>query len=348
MKMTLKYHLLLTAFIFSSTLGISQDKTLGAPARFENTYLFEILKYEREPELPPYLREGIERFLAKPMTEWTAEDSLYFAYENVYLKKYEKAFNNFVRLNTDTIYEKNAQILYRTALFQMGKYEILKEYNIKTIREDKSQFYNIRDAFMDLTNAYINYRNKAFDADSSLVFPVLKDKTLKTFNRQAPPHKNKLVEVAFAIDSVLRQFTILHDNKDYILSRAFEEMGDFQKEYLYITNSYFYYSAALRYDKGNRSVIPKYNHTNREIKAKGYIHISFKSKFGKVIKNRYRLKDNYIEERPKPVLSEESYIPPQEEKQKKDYLPWMNTTALIIIIVSGALVFVLFFLKTED
>ncbi|HLW39448.1 MAG TPA: hypothetical protein VKX31_03590 [Brumimicrobium sp.] len=341
-----KYHLVVLVF-FISTLGISQSQDLGAPAQYENTYLFEILRYQREPNLPDYIKNGFDEALKTPMTKWTAKDSLFFAYANVYLGKHEKALNNFVRLTTDTISEKTAQTLYRTALFKTEKYEQLQTFNQRTINESTPQFYSIKNAFTDLTHAYINYQNSNF-SDSSWVFPVLKDSVLKTFKHDVEPHKNRLVEVAFAIDSAFRQFTILHEETDFVLSKAFEEMGDFQKEYLYITNAYFYYSAALRYNKGNKSVISKYNQTNNEIRRKGYLHISFKNMFGKVIKNRYQLKENFIEKPSQPILSEENFIPPTAKKEKKDYLPWLDTTALFMIIISGALIFVMLFLKTNN
>lgn len=345
MKQFLIYYFVIIIFLIT-TLERSLGQELGAPAQYENTYLFEILKYQREPNLPNYIKEGFNEALNTPMTKWTAKDSLFFAYANVYLGKHEKALNNFVRLNTDTISEKNAQILYRTALFKTKKYEQLQAFNEQTIAESGSKTYSVKDAFSDLTRAYIKYQNGYQLLDSTGVFPILKDPVLNTYSIHEPPHKNEIVEIAFAIDSVLRQFTILHEDVDVVLSIAFEEMGDFQKKYLYLTNAYFYYSAALRYDKGNKSVINKYNQTNNEIRSKGYLHISFKNMFGKVIKNRYQLKENYIEKPTLPTPSAENFIPPK--KEKVDYLPWLDSTVMFIIIISGALILVLFFLKTDD
>lgn len=343
MRKTLKY-LALTLFLLGNLHSWAQSRVL----HHENTYLFEILKYEREPSIPTYIKKGIEKAAATPQPNWSAQDSLFHAYENVYLQKYEAAFNNFVRLNTDTIQEKLGQILYRTTLFKFNRLEVLNEYNTKTLPKEEEKIYTYKDAFRDLTNAYLLHQEKEYDPDSTLIFPILKADTLKNFNKRAQPHQNKYVEVAFAIDSAFRQFTILHDDRDYILSRAFEEMGDFQKEFLYITNAYFYYSAALFYDKNNSSVIDKYNATGNEINDKNLIQISFKNKFAKVIKNRYRLKNQHIEKVQRPELSPETYIPPPPSDKADDKLPWLDLPLLLIILFSGLLIFVVFFLKSKD
>jgi hypothetical protein len=348
MKTMIKYFLGLTLMVCFGFSVLGQESSYGKPPRQENTYLFEVLKYDRQPAPPTYMDTRISQIIENPMSEWTAQDSLYYAYESVYLEKFDLALSIFARLNVDTIKETHAQELYRITLQMSGRYEALKKYNEKTLSDNPSAFYSVKDAFMDLNEAYIAYKNKSFITDSTLIFPILKDPALEEMKRNASPNKNKLVQIAFAIDSAFRQFTTLHDEKDYILSQAFEEMGDFQKEYFYITNAYFYYSASRQYYKNDKEVSKKYNQAINEMTDKNYLSISFKNKFGKVIKNRYQLEDNYIEEAKKGGSNAtRAYSPPPKKKVQKDYLPWIDNSILIMIIIALALTFVLIFMRVK-
>lgn len=347
MSIKIKHLLGLYLVVFCIFSGLGQDDILQEPPRQENTYLFEVLNYNRQPAPPTKIHNRILQILENPMTHWTAQDSLYYAYENVYLEKFDLALTIFAHLNTDTISNSHAQTLYRTTLQMLNRYEMLKQYNEKTLQDDTTVFYSVKDAYMDLNEAYLAYKKKTFIPDSTLIFPILKDPALEEMKQNVSPNKNKLVQIAFAIDSAFRQFTILHDDKDYILSQAFEEMGDFQNEYFYITNAYFYYSASRHYYKNDKAVSEKYNHAINEMSANNYLSISFKNKFGKVIKNRYRLEDDYIKEFKKDSSAYKSFIPPPEKKVQKDYLPWIDTSILIMIILGLALTFVMIFMRVK-
>ena len=347
MKITIKYLLGLYLIVFCSYSILAQDKGFKEPPRQENTYLFEVLNYDRQPEPPQYIRNRILQILENPMPNWTAQDSLFYAYESVYFEKFELALSIFARLNIDTISEPHAQSLYRTTLQKLHRYEMLEQYNEKTIQDKPNTIYGIKDAFMDLTKAYLAYDKKSFIPDSTLIFPILKDPALKEMKRNRSPHQNRLVAISFAIDSAFRQFTILHDNKDYILSQAFEEMGDFQREYFYLTNAYFYYSASRHYFKNDKAVVVKYNQVIDQMNTENYLFISFKNRFGKVIKNRYRLGNDYIEEVLKDSNDISAYTPPPKKNMKTDYLPWIDTPILIMIILGLVFVFVMFFMKVK-
>src|SRR5690554_5851332 len=346
MKITIKY-LFSLYMVFCISLAIGQESSYEEPPRQENTYLFEVLNYDRQPKPPTYIYNRILQIHENPMTHWTSQDSLFYAYESVHLESFDLALTIFTRLNTDTISETHAKSLYRTALFKTKRYKVLSRYNEKTIKDNPSAFYSVKEAFRDLNNAYIAYQNKTFIPDSTVIFPVLKDPALEEMKRNVSPHKNRLVEIAFAIDSAFRQFTILHDDKDYILSQAFEEMGDFQREYFYLTNAYFYYSASRHYFKNDKAVVEKYNQVIDEMNSKNYLFISFKNRFGKVIKNRYRFGDEFIQEAAEDTTQVRKHTPPPKVKVQKDYLPWIDNSILIMIILGLALVFVVFFMKVK-
>ena len=333
-------------FCFSPLWG--QYKPLEKPPSQENTYLFKVLRYNRQPKIPSVIKNRISQILQNPKSEWTAQDSLYFAYKNVYLQKFGLALSLFSRLNTDTIQDPHAQTLYKSTLQHLRRYEELKAYNERTMVDDSTKLYSVKDAFMDLTAAYIAYHKDGFISDSIFIFPVLGEKEkLKKLNRNAAPYRNKIVKTAFAIDSAFRQFTFLYDRKDVVLSKAFEEMGDFQKEYLYITNAYFYYAGAFHYNKANKNIIEKYNRSIDEMTAHNYLSISFKHLFGRVLKKRYDLKENKLDEIEKSDSKTPKSIAAPVKKEKRDYLPMLDTPILILIVFAIALIFVLVFVKTK-
>lgn len=348
MKTMMKYLTLIYLLFACNFMAVGQQLSYEEPPRQENTYLFEVLNYDRQPKPPTYIYNRILQIHKNAMPLWTAQDSMFYAYENVYLQKFELALSVFSRLNTDTIAEPHAKSLYRTTLFKTKRFELLAAYNEKTLRENPNAFYSVKSAYQDLVKAYIANRTNTFIPDSTAIFPVLKDPALEEMKRNVSPHKNRLVDIAFAIDSAFRQFTILHDDADYVLSKAFEEMADFQRDYFYLTNAYFYYSGSRHYNKNDKEVVAKYNQVINEMNKKRYLFISFKNKFGKIIKNRYRLEDDYIEKAaPEDSVSMRALYPAPKKEVKKDYLPWIDYPILIMIILGLALLFVLLFMKVK-
>lgn len=348
MKNFIKYILAASLILFLVIPLWGQYKPLEKPPKHENTYLFKILKYNRQPHIPNYIDNRLSQILQNSKADWTPQDSLYFAYKNVYLQNYSLALSVFSQLNTDTITEAHAQTLYRTTLQHLGRFEDLKQYNKRTFKDDTSSIYSPKKAFMELIDAYIAFKENGHIPDSTEIFPILHQKeTLKNLNIKAPPYKNKFVKIAFAVDSAFRQFTFLHDGKDLVLSKAFEEMGDFQNKYLYLTNAYFYYAGALHYNKTNKFLINKYNRSIDEMTANNYLSISFKHKFGRILKNRYDLKENTIDTTEVDNLPRDRDVDPPVKKEKKDYLPMLDTPILILIILAAGLLFVLFFVRTK-
>lgn len=347
MRWNVKYLLIIYALGMLS-IGFAQERRgQQIPPSAEDTYLFTIYRYNRQPTPPKYMMEGIQKILTTPMTQWTAKDSLFFAYENVHLQKFENALNNFSRLNTDTIKEPHAQILYRVTLQQEKRYQQLLDYNKKTLPDNPGNLYSVKQAFTDITRAYQLDEKDSFDYKFDFVFSVLANDTLEYFDRKAVPIQNQVVQVATAIDSALRQFSILHDKKDLILSKAYGEMADLQREYLYISNAQFFYSAALVYNKSNKAIFKNYNLTKKEMDEKNILPISFRTKFSKIRKNKFNLKDDYIKEVKKKEYSPENYTPPPPEEVRKDYLPWLNLEVVSLIVITIALLFVLFFVKVR-
>jgi hypothetical protein len=344
--------------IGTSTLSFGQQEgnEYKEPPRKENTYYFNVLNYERQPPLPTFMETRIQQIMQNSKSTWTAKDSLYFAYENVYLEKFELALSLFSKLNTvpagrqaDTITSPFAQQLYRTTLIQTKRYGLLKEYNENIFQHSTTFNYDILTALNDLTAALKNVDSKQLSKDSITIFPILFDTLLNSYDQTLPPHKNKFVRIAFSIDSSLRSFSFLNDQKSEILSKAFEEMGDYQKEYFYISNAYFYYAAARYYDRRNKSASRKYNNAIDEISKQNFLLPSFKNTFSRVIKNRYQLEGEVhedaeeIDQRP----ARERFNPPPKKEKKKDYIPWLKDDFLFIGAILIVLFVVMLFIRTS-
>lgn len=337
-------HIVLILFILLGVTSFSQNSSI--PPAYENTYLFSIRKYDRQPAPPKYMYNRIQQIHNNSTSIWTAADSLYYAYESVYLKKYGLALSIFSRLNTDTIQEPRAQSLYRLALHKKERYDALHEYNLKTIPKDEEKIYDVQDAFIDLNKAFKAREMGEFIQDSTQIFSILASEKMENIKRSKQPQFDEITQIAFAIDSVLRQYSILTDDRDVVLIRAFEEAGDLQMKYLYTTNAFFYYSAGRHFNKSNLELGEKYNLANNRMRDKNILAISYKSNFGKIVKNRYDFAGEKTEEIDTRIGDETSFIPPEIDK-KKDYLPWISTTGWYLIVLFVVLLSVLIFLRTK-
>lgn len=349
MKIKLKYIVLMLVLLLSTSTTWSQKIDFQKPPQHENTYLFKVLKYNRQPKPPKYMQTRINEVSKKPVQQWNAQDSLFYAYENVHLENFDLALSIFAKLEVDTIQEKHAQTLYRATLQQLKRYKLLKAYNEETLLETPSSIYSVKNAIDDLTDAYIKYNQNDFDNDSTHIFPILFSDSLEEMNPDRSPNKNRLVSIAFAVDSAFRHFSVLHKKTDFLLSQAFEEMGDFQLKYFYLTNAEFYYTVSRFYYANDSELIVKYNNVVNEMNDKNYISLSVKRLFGKIIKNRYRMSADLVNEVQKDTIikNQDTPPPPKPRKGSKDYLPWIDNSILIMIILGLALIFVVFFMKVK-
>lgn len=333
-------------FIGFTQFNFAQENSIPKPPpKRENTYLFSIHKYNRQPQPSAQMKSRIAQILVNPTSKWTADDSLYFAYESVYLRKFGLALNIFARLNTDTIKNHIGQILYRVTLKKTHRYKRLLQFNEQTLPNNNKSYYTLKDAFNALTNAYILQRKGKF-TDSTVIFSILKDSSWINYNKNLPPYKNNFSVVSYAIDSALRQFTILEKKRDNVLAQAFKEMAVFQEKYLYLTNAFFYYSASLYYDRNNSFVINERNRVIDAMTAKNYLSIKFNTLFGKMVKNRYDFSDNYMKNVSKDTIIR-NYNIPQPQSKNNDLLPGIPAGLLYIIGMAFILLLMLLFVRTK-
>lgn len=319
---------------------------IPVPPEKENNYYFSIKQFNRQPEPPNYLQHRIDAFSKKPKSKWNQEDSLYYAYEKVHLEEFGFALSIFVKLNMDTISDPHAQQLYRTSLLQTGRYDDLLEYNKKVIPADTTAFFSVKDAILMISEAYLARSNNDGTSVKDTIFKLLYSDTMKTIRSSNRAHRALMIETAKNIDSALRYFTFLHDRRDTVLAQLYEEFGDFQKDYFYISNAYLCYAIARHYNRNDKDLANKYNRAIDRIAEKNYLLPSFRTVFGKVIDNRYQLSEKLTELKKDTIDPKENFKPPVIEK-RKDYLPWLDTSEIILIGLFIVLFIVILFVRSS-
>lgn len=327
--------------------GNAQNESIPKPPSEQNTHFYSIESYDRQPAPPKYIRNGIDVSTSIPQSRWRAKDSLFYAYEQVHFESFEFALSIFSKLNTDTLREPHAQQLYRTTLQQTGRYEELYDFNAKTLPEDTNSLFSMRESALRLCEVYIGHANKAWKLDEDTIFHLLYQPEAISNSSNYRQKMKARADVASSIDSALRLFVFLKDDRDRILSEAFEEFGDFQHNYFYVSNAYLCYAIARHYYRNDKTLTNKYNRSIDEISEKNYLLPSFRTKFGKVINNRHELEEELTALKNKDTLDpKKTFLPPEREK-KKDYLPWLDYQLIILGILFILLIVVLLILKTD-
>ena len=337
---------ILTLLICAPLFCWGQMDDMPIPPKKQNTYYFSIDKFERQPSPPQYMRDRIDLFTKKPKSQWTQEDSLYYAYEKVHLEEFAFALSIFSKVNVDTLTEPHAQQLYRTSLLLTKRYEKLLEFNKMTIPEDTNSLFSVRDAVLKLSNAYVLHSTKESDAEDDTIFQFLYSEKMDELKSSRRKFKTEMVDIAKNVDSALRYFTFMNDKRNPLLSQAYGEYGDFQKEYFYISNAYLCYAIARHYYRNDKVLSSKYNRAIDEIAEKNYLLPSFRTKFGKIIDNRHQLSQE-ITKLKKDTIDPKTNFRPPEIPKKKDYIPWLDVPTMIMIGLFLLLLFVLIFLKSK-
>lgn len=344
----MKYRsLIMFVGIFLSMSSFSQSEEPIEPPSKQNTYYFTIEKFHRQTKPPQYILDQIKSQTKKPRSEWTQKDSLFFAYKEVHSEDFGLAFSILSKLNTDTIKEPHALHLLHTALYMNERFELLKKLDILDSSKTNG-FYSTESFRQRIIDVKILAKKGLWNNQDSIVFPVLKDSSIIELRRSGSDTKNKLVPIIKNIDEALRLFVFLNKKRDAVLSQAFEEMASFQHEYFYVSNAYLYNSIALYYNKNNKKAVANSNPLSDELTKNNYLLPSFRTKFGKIISNRYHFDEM---EAAKEVSDDSIRIekgktiqPPKKEK-RKDYLPWLDTNLIIIIGLVILLIIVLIILK---
>lgn len=333
---------------FISLIGFGQnDLTLEPPSK-QRTYYFSIEKFNRQPKPPKYIIDQINIQTKKPRSKWDQEDSLFFAYKQVHSEDFGLALSIFTKLNTDTITEPHALSLYQVALYMNDRFEELKEIKVFSAEESQPGIKSKEEIRQRILDVKILEREKNWSVQDSVLFPVLKDSAVIALRKSRTDTKKQLVPLIKNIDDALRVFVLLHDERDIILSQAYQELSQFQDDHFYVSNAFLYNSIALYYNKNNKKAVENSNPLNNEISRRNYLLPSFRNKFGKIISNRFHFNELEAAEE----ISDDSIriakgkeIEPPKKVEREDYLPWLDGNLIIVIGLFILLIFVMIILK---
>lgn len=342
MKKNIIISTILCLISFSFIYSIDE---MPIPPKEEDTRDFTFEKFERQPVLPKYLEEGIRRLKQTKANNWNGSDSLFFAYRLTLQYDFEHALSYFVHLNTDSIQEKYSlhllQLCYReTARFQRLIDLIEKEYS-QAYYDPKVYEFRKRIAEVRL---FIRDRNE--DPYEMTIFSELLTDSLKNKSRY------EYVKTANSLDKALRVEVLFMDESDKVISKAYEEFGDYLHEHFYLSNAFIAYSIARHFSKHSNSAQKKMKEIKEELKENNYLLPSFIRTFPKIKDDRYSFAkitppdsiDLVIYESGN-FLSHDDIVAMQNER--KDYLPWLDYEVLVIAVLILSLIAVLLGVKSR-
>lgn len=338
---------ILFAFAITQDIYCQSDGSLEPPSK-QRTYYFSVDKFNRQPKPPKYILNEIEGLTEKPRSTWRQKDSLFFAYKEVHSEDFGLALSIFTKVNTDTIQEPHALSLYHAALYMNDRFEQLKELKVFQSTEDITEIQSKESIRKRLLDVNMKAKKGKWSIEDSVLFTYLVDSSIITLRKSRTDTKQQLVPLIENIDEVLRLFVLLHDDRDPILSQAYQELARFQDDHFYVSNAYLYNSIALHYNKNNKKAVENSNRLTRKINERNYLLPSFRTKFGKVISNRY----HFNEMETAKEISDDSLriemgkaIEPPKKEIKKDYLPWLDRDLIIVIGLFILLIIVMVILK---
>lgn len=337
---------LLLVFLTFFSWGIELDQ-MPVPPSYEKTRSFTLLFVERQPEIPSFLEVKLKEIEIKTRSSWTADDSLTYAFELVYLNDFTHALNYFSRVQIDTIkHPVTLQLLELTYLktkrFKSLKLSIAHGSDSPTVKDIRIRLVEVRE--MNL--------NKTWNTDENVIFPILRDSINYSYKKSNKQFYKYLVPRAEDFKKALLNDAIYTDDTDIILSQAFEEYGDFLHEHFYLTNAFMAYSISRFYNKRNSSVAKKLKNIKTEMDDANYLQPSIRENFSKATSERYNFRKiaevsvDSLSKYKSNSLSLEDIAKLEKEKQP-DYLPWINYEVLLLIVLFLILLVILFFMKTK-
>lgn len=342
MKNNIIISTILCLFSLSSIFAIDE---MPIPPNEEDTRDFTFEKFERQPVLPNYLQEGIKNLKKTNASKWKGEDSLFFAHRLTLQYDFEHALSYYVHLNTDTIKEKYSLHLLQLCYRETGRFQQLIDFIEKEYSHAyyDPMVYAFRKRIAEV-RLFIRDRNE--DPYEMTIFSELLTDSLENKSRY------EYVKTANSLDKALRVEVLFLDESDKVISKAYEEFGDYLYEHFYLSNAFIAYSIARHFSKHSNSAQKKMKEIKEELKENNYLLPSFIRTFPKIKDDRYSFAkitppdsiDVVIYESGN-FLSHEEII--AQQNKTKDYLPWLDYEVLIIVVLLLSLGAVLLFVKSR-
>lgn len=337
--------------LFCLPLFIWGQDGLPIPPKAEKTTHFTFEQFIRQPELPASILEGLSNLQQKNVRSWNGTDSLFYAYELTLLNKFEHALSYFNKLNIDTLTNRHSLDLYQLTLRKTNRFRtLLKSLNLEKKQDLNKAEKNELNYRKRLAEVRLYNRDRNWSLDSNFVFPSLLDSS--EFENEQHNINLNAVKTAEGIDLALRHELLYTEGTDKILSKAYEEYGDFLRKHLYLTNSYIAYSISKHFNRRKNSISNKLKSVKNELDDKNLLYPSFSSLFPKIIESSYKYNEIDEIDSLDLVESEEEYLDLNEllelENAKKDQLPWLDYELGVIIILIVLLICVLVFIRPKN
>lgn len=328
-----------------------QASELPKPPINEPTPLFYFKPFERQPEIPPELENSWIKLTDKKPIHWDSNDSLAYAFELVYLGRYEHALFYFQRLDISQIENIDILELYHFTLKKNHRYEKL----LSSFSSSRNIFPELKKVFeirMQIADTKLLHHERMWNIQKDIIFHELLDTVsldliAASTNEKIHP---KLIELAKQYDQALR-FEILYcDETDKILSQAYAEYADFLHRYLYTSNAYIAFNIARHFDKRNNQIPKKIKLIKAELDKSNFLIPSFTVLFKKINPDNYVLKEiETIDSLAYIFETTDRYIRHEDlEKhldKKHDRLPWLDNELLPVVVYTIMLLIILIFVR---
>lgn len=339
----MKNYLLLLIFILSFFVSFGGND-YPVPPKKENTEDFYFKKFVRQPKLPDFVEIGIKNLENKGPADWDGADSLFFALRLTLINDFEHALNYFVNLELDTI--SNPYVLHlvqlssrKTARFQRLLDLLQQEYK----GNEDNPVYNYRKRLAEV-RLYI--RDREDDLYQTIIFTDLLFESIQGKSRE------ELIKMTEALDQALRTEILYNDDSDRVISKAYEEFGDFLLENFYVSNAYMAYQVAKYFSKRSNSAQKKVKSTRDLVNKNNFLLPSFARTFTKIKNNRYSFAvivppdsvDLIVYEKGRYLDLEELL---ERDQPPKDFLPWLDTQLMTVFVLFLALIFTIVFIKRK-
>ena len=336
-----------TLLFFSLTAFGDELDQMPVPPSYEKTRSFTLLYVERQPNVPAFLKHQIKSLELKARGSWTAHDSLNYAFELVYLGEFTHALTYFSKVKTDTISHPVTLHLLQLTYLKTNRFDSLKKAikrggNSPSVKEIRLRLVEVREMYL----------NKTWDPETNIIFPLLRDSSNYLYKNSQKQFYKYLVPRAENYKSALLYDALYTDDTDKILSQAFEEFGDFLHKHFYLTNAFMSYSISRFYDKRNTSTAKKIKTIKTEMDEANLLQPSIRENFQKTSKTRYLFKEiSEITDDSTSINATNSLtledIEALKAKKQPDYLPWINSELLLIVILGIMLFLVIVFIKSR-
>ena len=337
--LTIFYTLLLLLVFAQSNHVVNYPKKQYTPN-------FKFKPFTRDLNASLELDKKIRALEKKKVRQWNAYDSIVYGYELNLLNEPEKAYFYIKGKQIDTLRDLNDLHLLQEIMFKNSDFKTLSAL-LKIEIEHYPITKEITAFRLKLSETLEKNLHQEWNSKKDTLFPFLYDDVYFSYNKNKIQRKTIVIPIAEQLDKALRYYVkYAQRNSNQIISKAYEEFGDFLNSHFYGSNAYIAYSVSRYYNKKNGSVSKKIKYLKEELEAKNYLIPSFRKLFKNIQPGRFDyavLKEKALEEKEHTALR--SNAP---KVESNDYIPKMSASLLIVIGLAVLLILTLLFVKTKS